>query len=166
MGLFGRSYDRDYGRDYGRGGIYGGSWDRSARSPGYRGGGADRGSAADDRDYYRSARGFVGGGYDTGYSNRYDRTFRSSGNDRYDRPYKGQWQRDHGDPFGDRQAGTPMRVIRGEYSTRDRGYDRGYSTRGGAYEPQRGRESAWERSWGMRDLDRSDRYGGDYRNWF
>jgi hypothetical protein len=172
MGLFGRSYDNDYGRDYNRGGMYGAGWgsDRPnrGRDP------FDRWSGEEDRPYYRSARGNYGPS-ERGYSMRgYDHGYRGEG--RYDRNYKSQWQTDHGDPYGDRQSNTPMRVIRGEYeSPREReggsssswwgGNDR-YDREYGAARPRSpyGRESSMERGWGMRDFGGRDRYGADFRD--
>lgn len=133
MALFGRDYDRDFGY---RGG---GTWNRDNRN--YQAG-WDRG---DNRNYQ--------GGWDRGESdfsyygggNRYDR---SSGAMGYDRGYKSRWQTDYGDPFGDRAARTPMRMIRGEYESR---YDRGYQGNAGyqGYQGDPGYQGA-------------NRYGRDY----
>ncbi len=100
MALFGRDYDRDYGN---RGDTWNRGYDRSYRSGG---GSYDRGGMTRDN------RGWAASGY--------DRDMRTSG---YDRAYKSRWQTDFGDPFGDRTARTPMRMIRGEYQS---GYDRGF----------------------------------------
>lgn len=105
MALFGRDYDRDYGY---RGDAWGRGYDRGYR-PGW--GGSNR-----DDPYLgmtRANRGFGGSMYDRDYGAR-----------GYDRGYKSRWQTDHGDPFGDRAAHTPMRMIRGPYHRE--GYDRGF----------------------------------------
>jgi hypothetical protein len=117
MALFGRDYDRDYDTGYrsSRGGrsFWGSSGapmrpnnDLGNRS-GAWGPGNERSWQSRDRGSYRGS------------------DYRYAG---YDRGYKSQHQTDHGDPFGDREQGTPMRVIRGEA----RGYDRGY--RDGGYD--------------------------------
>jgi hypothetical protein len=178
MALFGRDYDNEYGRDYnrggifGRGGMFGSGWDRD-RNRNYARDRGERWSGADDRAYYGSMRGYVGG-------ERYDRGYQSRGyGSDYDRGYKSRWQTDHGDPYGDRTSNTPMRVIRGEYHSRghrdrsDRGwfgrdrdrerYEADYSTNPMGYDPYRSRESSVERGWGMRDFDRGSRYGRDFR---
>ena len=38
----------------------------------------------------------------------------------YDRGFKSSWQTEHGDPFGDRARGTPIRVVRGDYRAQSR----------------------------------------------
>jgi hypothetical protein len=186
MALFGRDdYDLDYGREYQRSGVFG------ARNRGERGfrGDSRHWSGEDDRDYYRSMRGYVGG--DRGYANLgYDRGYRASGYDRgysardgYGRDYerKSRWQTDHGDPYGDRTSHTPMRVIHGSFEGRQernrsdsgwfgRGrsnrYERDYSSNPMGYDPYPSRESSMERGWGMRDFDRgSSRGGRGNRDW-
>jgi hypothetical protein len=177
MALFGNDYDREFGnrggmwgradrdrmggpgRGMGRGGQWaagprggqgydrefrgGGTWgrDRPLRDEGF-----GRGYSAENRDYA-----FGGGGYDRGYSasSRYDAEWVGRG--AYDREYKSRQQTDTGDPFHDRQSGTPIRMIHGEF---ERGYDRGY--RGSAADYDRGyRES------GYRGVDRT-RYDRNY----
>jgi len=114
MALFGRDYDNDYGRDYNRGAGYGS-----------RGGmyGSNRERGFSDRSYYGDS-GSASGGLSR---SRYDRSYQSRGGygygSDYDRNYKSQAQTDYGDPFGDRQSNTPMRVIRGEYESRNKRYD-------------------------------------------
>lgn len=78
-----------------------------------------------DRDFQSSRRSPYDSRYRTG---AYDRQF---GNPvggysahRPDRGYDSRWRTANGDPFGDRDAGTPMRVIRGPYHSGGRGYDR------------------------------------------
>ncbi|MEX2584177.1 MAG: hypothetical protein WD766_12940 [Gemmatimonadota bacterium] len=109
MALFGHDYDEHYrtGAHSNREG-----WDRYGRPPRQNHG-----------DYYGAygGRNQGWGGSDRSEGDRYDRGFRPTG---YDRGYKSQWETDYGDPFGDRQQHTPMRVIRGEA----RGYDAGYRT--------------------------------------
>ncbi|HET8656132.1 MAG TPA: hypothetical protein VFL93_11500 [Longimicrobiaceae bacterium] len=97
-----------FGRDYDR--LYG-TW-----GTGYTG---------YDQGYYGGAQNFgTGYGYDRGYY---------MGNAGYDNNFKSRWQTDNGDPFGDRSARTPMRVIhdnRGyDRNFRAMGYDRNYTAR-------------------------------------
>ncbi|HEV2132444.1 MAG TPA: hypothetical protein VGR27_15115 [Longimicrobiaceae bacterium] len=75
-------------------------------------------------------RGAVGGFRGADWGRGYDRGF--AGVSRYDRgygdfgePYRSRAQTDAGDPFGDRQSRTPIRVIRGD---RQHGYDRPYGS--------------------------------------
>jgi hypothetical protein len=116
MALFGRDYD--YDSRY--------RSDRGERSHWGRSGQPIR--ANYERDYRAGA---WGPGYEGGW-----RSGPTSGSDYryagYDRGYKSRYQTDHGDPFGDRQQQTPMRVIRGEARDYDRGY-RGYDQ--GTYGP-------------------------------
>jgi hypothetical protein len=138
MGLFDRDYDREFNRRpvsndlnydtwrYRAGGRYGGD----SGSRGYN-----------ERNYQNeTTRPFSGGyGRDTGYRG-YDRGMRGGYDDEmrtvgigYDEEYKPRYQTDMGDPFGDRQSRTPVRVIRGEargYDRGFRGYDRNFSNRG------------------------------------
>lgn len=114
MALFGRDYDRDYGYGY-EGYGAGRGYDFGYRQGGYQGGGW--------------------GGYDREYGHRGDR-FGGTEFHGYDRGYKSRWQTDYGDPFGDRDSRTPMRMIRGEFRGSDRDVNAGYDrdTRYGAYE--------------------------------
>src|SRR5690606_19699356 len=116
MARFSRGYDRPY---YDEGYGFGGGWgpfanqSRHRRSAGY-----DTDYAADR--YRRRSGGYgrdrwAGGRYDQGI--RYDEDYGSW----QSRPRKTQWQTDYGDPFGDRQQRTPMRVIRGEPRWNERG---------------------------------------------
>jgi hypothetical protein len=115
MALFGRDYDRDYDTGY-----------RSFNAGRSRWGT----SGAPMRANYENtgSSGAWGRGYDGGWQSRNRGSY--AGSDYryggYDRGYKSRHQTDHGDPFGDREQGTPMRVIRGEA----RGYDRGYGSQG------------------------------------
>lgn len=59
-------------------------------------------------------RGFGASGYDRGYGSHASA---------YDRGFKDRWQTDNGDPFGDREARTPMRMMRGPFG-HEHGYDR------------------------------------------
>lgn len=131
-------YDRDLGRSYDRG--YNTTYNRSPMAGGY------------DRGYSSTP------GYGTDYAGRgatggYDRPYRGYDTARYGRDYKSREQTDAGDPFGDRQSGTPMRVMdeprdRGGWFGGGRGYDRDYD-RGFRYDRNFGAERAG--------------YGGDYR---
>jgi hypothetical protein len=132
MGLFGRDYDRDYTYDSAyRPSRSGGRsfWGRSGSPirPNYEddfgGRYGETGWASSPSRPIRYGRESQPRGYDSFYRGRNE----------YDRPYKSQWQTDYGDPFGDREQQTPMRVIR-EESRRSRGglfrdsYDRDYDT--------------------------------------
>ena len=89
---------------------------------GYAGGtgyGAGTGNTGYNRDYNRST--FRGG---WGNTNDYDRDYGYNAETTgYDRNYKSRAQTDFGDPFGDRQSRTPIRMIRGEY---EGGYDNNF----------------------------------------
>ncbi len=154
MGLFDRDYDRDYGyrgstagyrRGYDRGER--GWWDRTtdrgqdAFSSGdydrQYGRGYDRGTG-----YYRGTTGYYGGtssgyGGTTGYyggATGYDQAIRG-----YGRDYKSREQTDFGDPFGDRQSRTPIRMVR-----------------------EREEGGGWF-GWGQSDYDQEYRYDQGYR---
>jgi hypothetical protein len=168
-GGFGRGYDRDFG-DRAEG-----TWDNMKRNtreffgmenrydrdlnstynrPTGRGGGygARGGEAGYDRNFSSNL------GYGSDYRGRsasggYDRPYWGYDTWRYDDHYKSREQTDAGDPFGDRQSGTPIRVMD---EPRDRGgwfgssdYDRNFR-----YDQ------------GMRGYDRGFRggYGTDYRS--
>ena len=110
MTFFGRDYDRDYGY-------------RPARGPW----GNDRSQWGPTGAYPNETRWGAGDrGYGWAGTNRYGAEFDRG----YDRGYKSRWQTDYGDPFGDRQKHTPIRVfneephgIRGWESTYDRDYN-------------------------------------------
>jgi hypothetical protein len=168
MGLFGNDYDRDYGyrRNWGTG--YDNTY-RMGNRTGYDRNWGTWGTYANDRD-----NGYMGGDRDYGYM--------GGG---YDRDYKSRWQTDYGDPFGDRGANTPMRMIRGEYRSdydrnfRPTGYDRnfGYNASAGydrdyyeanpmGYDPYptrnyMGREGTWGRGY-----DRNNPGRGYDNGWF
>jgi hypothetical protein len=172
MALFGRDYDRDYG-------YYGNP--RGGYDNGYRGG-----MMYNDME----DRGYRGGMYTS-----YDRGAGYYGSTGYDRgDYKSRWQTDYGDPFGDRSAHTPMRVIRGGYHGGNMGYDRDYGYMGGTrydreynfggerdyyggnpstYDPYmnrsyEGRQGTWNRyDANFNGGYRNSGYGRGYdRNWF
>jgi hypothetical protein len=112
---------------------------------------------------YRAERVY---GYDYGYrSGR-----RTGGYDRdgYDGNYKSDWQTAHGDPYGDRARGTPIRATEGSFAeklNRNRyGYDHG--NYGAASDRQRydrgwfgtGNDNRYDRGWfGTGTNDREDR---------
>ncbi|HEX6070731.1 MAG TPA: hypothetical protein VFZ18_12935 [Longimicrobiaceae bacterium] len=131
-------------------------------------------------------------GYDRGYRNEagwggFDRGG-MRGEGRYDRGFKSRWQTDYGDPFGDRAARTPMRMIRGEFrGHEDRGfgwgsYDRDYSSSPMGYDPyfdpsrRMSTPGQWnrydrgyrgrERGWGMGMRNRSERGERYDEGWF
>jgi hypothetical protein len=132
MGLFDRDYDREYGsRGYDRG---------------FRDRGGFMGSTGYDRNYNSGTRGGYGGtrgptGYDQGFRGRagYDQPYWGYDTWRYDEQYKSREQTDFGDPFGDRQSNTPIRVVEDH---RDRG---GWFGGGG------------------KDYGRDYRYGAEFR---
>jgi hypothetical protein len=86
-----------YDRDYGYRGQQGGSW-----GTGYEGGAGMGMGGGYDRDY-----GAMGGGMDRG--------MQGGGYGGYDRGMKSREQTNNGDPFGDRQNRTPIRMIRGGF---------------------------------------------------
>ncbi|HET7321854.1 MAG TPA: hypothetical protein VFI96_05105 [Longimicrobiaceae bacterium] len=158
MALIGRDYDRLYG-----------TW--GTGYTGYDRGYNDRWGGARDYGYnagrYPSALGYMN---DQGYSNTnrdlgYDNGFRGYGMSGYgyDTGYRSRWETDNGDPFGDRSAHTPMRVVRNragyDLGFRANGYGRDYySANPMGYEPYR------RDSWGMydRDIRRGRRYDNDW----
>lgn len=152
MGIFNRNYDYGYRTE--------GSFRAYDRDAGFRG--ARRGHGYDADAFDQGARrtwgawdNLVGrnlGGYDRDFGGR------GGGWQGYDRGYRGRWQTSHGDPFGDRESRTPIRVMRGRGGGYDRGgYDRGFS-RGRTEEEPRG-VGWWARGWGfgVRNDDRYDR---------
>jgi hypothetical protein len=90
------------------------------------------------------------GGYGMDYAGRnstggYDQPYWGHDTWRYDDNYKSREQTDAGDPFGDRQSGTPIRVVdeprdRGWFGGSSRDYDRNFR------------------------YDRDTRYGSDFTN--
>jgi hypothetical protein len=166
-------YDRSYGNDRGMNSTYNRST-YGATGYGNRGGGMSGGGmSSNDRNFgntgYGGGNAGFGGsntgygrsnvGYGTDYSGRgatggYDQPYWGYDTWRYDDNYKSREQTDVGDPFGDRQSGTPIRVM-DEPRDRDRGwfggsdydrnfrYDRGMRGYGGDYN--------------------NTGYGGDYR---
>lgn len=133
MALFGRDHDRDLGD---RGGLWNRGYDRM------------HGFSRDQPEPRERYLGMYRYEPDMG-ANRYDRDRETPG---YDRDNRSRWQTNFGDPFGDRAARTPMRVIRGGYRT---GYDQGY--RGGDRSDVRyGRDRSYDR-----DFRRADPTGYD-----
>jgi hypothetical protein len=117
-------YDRGYGYDRDMNSTYNnrGTWGAGGYGRDFRQGGTTAGYG---RDY--AGRSSTGG---------YDRPYWGYDTPRYGEDYKSREQTDAGDPFADRQSGTPIRVI-------DEPRDRGWF----------GRD---------RDNDRSFRYGRDH----
>jgi hypothetical protein len=123
-------------------------------------------------------RATAGYGYDYGYR----AGTRTGGYDRdvYDRNYKSDWQTAHGDPFGDRAQGTPIRAMEGSFkdnfqrnrygydhdnygAASDRqGYDRGWFGTGSSNRYDRGwfgtgKDNRYDRGWfGNRSDNRND----------
>ncbi len=102
-----------YGRERGR---YGGRrqpWHMRRREPGY-----GREFARREPPEYRTGRFGYGReymGYGLGYGayGGYGVEYGAAG---YGREFeKSRWETDYGDPFRDRERGTPIRMIRGEY---------------------------------------------------
>lgn len=127
-----------YGRPRGRYAPGRGMWGARRREPAYGrefagreryGYGREFGAG---RPYYR-AGGFGYGreymGYGLGYA-AYGPEYGTAG---YGREFeKSRWQTDYGDPFRDRERGTPIRMIRGEYG--EYGEEFGARERGPEYE--------------------------------
>jgi hypothetical protein len=136
MGLFNREYDRDYGT---RGGMWrGGDYDRTFRGRGGAFGGGMTGAWGTGHRGYDRDLGYRQTGYRGGAS-RYDQPYWGYDTWDYDLEYKSRAQTDYGDPFGDRQANTPIRVVE------DR--DRGWFGRRGRYDREfRGYEGDFMRS--------------------
>lgn len=107
-------------------------------------------------------RGWGGWGGESGWGRgRYDAGFRGhGGSEEYRGGYRSRWQIEQGDPFGDRTARTPMRIMRGRFPGRQHEYDRAYD-RGFARGPVRGygRDYSSDRGRGrMNDRSQFDRY--------
>lgn len=158
MGLFDRGYDRDFdrrprGRDL--------DYDTWRYRAGNRYGNEYGGAGYNQRNYLNTTTRPYSD-YDGGYrSNRggYDRDMRTVGIG-YDEQYKSRAQTDYGDPFGDRQNHTPIRMVRGEA----RGYDRDWSA--GAYDrdfPNRGYGARGGRDYASNPVSYDPGYGGSRR---
>jgi hypothetical protein len=147
---FGAGYDRDFNRG-----------NQNYNTTGYRNDVGYRGDTGYRNDTgYRGGTGYTGATGYTAYSNDYDRTgYRGGwGNtadyDRdygynadtvgYDRNYKSRAQTDYGDPFGDRQSRTPIRMIRGEY---EGGYDNNFRAGNRGY-----RGNTYDRDYGANPM--------------
>jgi hypothetical protein len=108
--------DRDYDRAYrGRGGYDAGyGMTGGGMNPGAggwsRGYGADYGRGMHGSDFGSEGRWGRGVGYDPGFPR--DR----GGYDRHE--YKSRHQTDAGDPYGDRQSRTPIRMVNEDYAER------------------------------------------------
>ncbi|MBA2245700.1 MAG: hypothetical protein H0W11_12140 [Gemmatimonadetes bacterium] len=157
MALFNRDYDRDYGNRGTTGSGRG--YDRGVRGSAQHAWRETKDETSErfGRDYDRGYRGGAGRGYaggtggTTGYAGTtgsygttgYDRGHGTRGTtgrgyDDYGAGYKSRAQTDTGDPFGDRQSGTPIRMVRqrdeggwfgwggGNDYDRNHRYDRGY----------------------------------------
>lgn len=173
MALFGNDYDREFGY---RGGMH----DRERENRGWFGGGRETSRPGGWNEGWGGSQGRGGGGWnrdrmhrdepmDRGYSaggRGYGRDYGRQGGARYDRDwvgrgvydgeYKSRHQTDTGDPFGDRQSGTPVRMIRGEFEAR---YDRGYHGAESRYDREFRGEGVYDR--GYRGVDRT-RYDRGY----
>jgi hypothetical protein len=103
----------------GRSGGYAGEFGRG-RSGGYAG------------DFGRGRSGGYAGEFGRGRFLRdagYDDEFRTVGLG-YGEEYKSRWQTEQGDPFGDRDRHTPIRMMRGEWGEYDDDYGRSWRERG------------------------------------
>jgi hypothetical protein len=122
--------DNDHGTHMGGGSMRGGtSWAGNYdREYGMRGDSGVRGYRDDESHYgvtgadnlsrgYRATGGYGGGGYSSGGMNRYgadyDRGMMDRGDQDTDRGFRSRQQIDNGDPYGDRQSRTPIRVVEG-----------------------------------------------------
>jgi hypothetical protein len=127
---YGHRFDRGYGHEFrgtsprGRGfARYGGEFRDRPRG--------DWGGSSRPRSGWFGG----GGGHDEGrrgFWNRergYDDEFRTVGLG-YGEEYKSRWQTERGDPFGDRERHTPIRMMRGEWGEYDRDYGRAFRQRG------------------------------------
>jgi hypothetical protein len=171
----GRGYDRDFGgRDdgawdsmkrntrefFGMDNRYdrGYSYDRDVNTTYNRGSGSGGFGNRYDRGYGASSMPPYGSDYAGRDSRRgYDRPYWGHDTWRYDENYKSREQTDAGDPFGDRQSGTPMRVV-------DEPRDRGWFGRGG-YDREQRYDASYRYDRGYGASNRPDRgYGGDYRS--
>jgi len=120
MARYDLDYGRGYGQDYSRSG-----WRRSSAGSGYRRYGVSpermAGRSRYGREYgrFREGRGFRAGGRFGREPPRYGLGYGGYGSEYaagYGREFeKSRWQTDYGDPFHDRERGTPIRMIRGEY---------------------------------------------------
>jgi hypothetical protein len=121
---------------------------------GFRGGWGPERFIRYDREFRGGERGWGPGGYDAGYRGY------GYGSERQG-DYRSRWEMENGDPFGDRTAHTPIRMMRGDYLSRyDQGFERGrnyHAANPMGYEPYRS-------GWGRRNEQiRRERYDS---RWF
>lgn len=110
--MTGGDYDRGYrgrgGHDAGYG-MTGGGMNPGAGGWGRTDYGADYGRGMQGSDYGNEGRYGRGAGYDPGFP-------RDRGYDRHE--FKSRQQTDAGDPYGDRQSRTPIRMVNEDYADR------------------------------------------------
>jgi hypothetical protein len=147
-GGMGGRFNNQYDRDLTYRGNPGANVDGGIGRPlGYGYGAGDRDEAGYARNSYdRNFSGRMDTGYDRGYG-------ATTGSNMYDRGYHNRHQVDTGDPFGDRQQHTPVRVMR-ERDIDNLG-NRGMTGRGG-----------YDRDWmiGGSGMERTDINRGDRLN--
>jgi len=157
MGSGMRPMGNEYDRDMTYRGVPGANVNGGmGRNLGYGYGTGDRDEAGFASTNYDREYGMGGGRMNTGY----DRGFGAAGGMGYDRGYQSGRDTDNGDPFGDRQQHTPIRVMRGNMGgNMGRGDfgDRGMMGR------DRG---GYDRSWafGAPGMERTDINRGDRNN--
>lgn len=164
MARYDLEYDRSYGLGYrrtGRRGMEGRGTTRHYEPRHMRHGGYGEYMGREEFGYrggperYRREPGMRRGMY-AEYGQEY------TGMGGYGREYrKSRWQTDYGDPFHDRERGTPVRMIHGEYQ----GYGGEYMGYGGEYGygeeyTSRGRMGRYRRGAGWQGARRA--YGGGY----
>ncbi|HEU4883364.1 MAG TPA: hypothetical protein VFT45_13980 [Longimicrobium sp.] len=126
-------FDRDDSMHMGGGSMRGGtSWAGGYdRDYGMRGESGVRGYRDDEGHYGTTGadgmgRGYGATGYPSGgmsrYGADYDRGMMDRGDLDSDRGYRSRQQIDNGDPFGDRQSRTPIRVVEGNRGRYDQGF--------------------------------------------
>jgi hypothetical protein len=153
----GNGYDRDMTyRGVPGGNVNGGL----GRSLGYGYGAGDRDEAGFASMHYDREYGMGGGRMNTGY----DRGFGAAGGTGYDRGFQGGRDTDNGDPFGDRQQQTPIRVMRGREGNMGGGnMGRGdFGDRGMGGRDRGGYDRNW--AFGAQGMERTDFNRGDRNN--
>jgi hypothetical protein len=132
-------YDEEYGRrgipGRPRGAGFGPYGRQGPRGPGYY---------RTEPPGYGIEYGYEGDVYGGEFAaSRYEAEFGPyrGGRDRYEAypRRKSRWETDFGDPFHDRERGTPIRMIRGEWSR----YDEEYERPRGRWGRQRSRRRGW-----------------------
>lgn len=162
MRPMGNEYDRDMTyRGVPGGNVNGGM----GRDLGYGYGAGDRDEAGFASMNYDREYGMGGGRMNTGY----DRNYGAAGGMGYDRGFQGGRDTDNGDPFGDRQQQTPIRVMRGREGGNMGGNNMGRDMGRGDFGDRgmMGRDrGSYDRGWGFgaQGMERTDINRGDRNN--